>query len=50
MAYENYGDAGPSNPNDIAYDPDQDPDERRAVRKRYRDLKAEIEGVSPKAT
>ncbi|KIP04186.1 hypothetical protein PHLGIDRAFT_109922 [Phlebiopsis gigantea 11061_1 CR5-6] len=43
MAYENFGNAGPSNANDIVYDPDQDPDERRAVRKKYRDLKAEID-------
>ncbi|GJE94067.1 Non-structural maintenance of chromosome element 4 [Phanerochaete sordida] len=43
MSYEDYGEAGPSNQAEIPYDPDQDPEERRDLRKKYRDLRAEIE-------
>jgi hypothetical protein len=31
--------------NPLAYDPDQDPEEKRAVRKRYRSLQRETEGA-----
>ncbi|EKM51312.1 uncharacterized protein PHACADRAFT_32294 [Phanerochaete carnosa HHB-10118-sp] len=43
MSYEEYAEAGPSSLATIPYDPDQDPEERRDLRKRYRDLRAEIE-------
>ena len=42
MSYEDYAEAGPSS---IAYDPDQNPEERRDLRRKYRDLRAEIEGM-----
>ena len=44
MAYQNHARAGPSNANGVTYDPDQDPSQRREIRKQYRNLKAEIEG------
>lgn len=45
MAYDLNAEPGPSK-GVIPYDPDQDPEERRGIRKRYRDLRAEIEGMS----
>lgn len=48
MAFKKNTDAGPSK-GSIAYDPDQDPEERRDIRKKYRDLRAEIEGMIAKA-
>lgn len=43
MSYEDYAEAGPSNHGEIPYDPDQDPEERRDLRKKYRDLRAGID-------
>ena len=45
MAYKNNVEAGSSKMGGIPYDPDQDPEERRDIRKKYRDLRAEIEGA-----
>jgi non-structural maintenance of chromosomes element 4 len=45
MAYKNNDEAGSSKSGNIAYDPDQDPEERRDLRKKYRDLRARIEGI-----
>ena len=45
MAHKNNAEAGSSKTGSIAYDPDQDPEERRDIRKKYRDLRAEIEGM-----
>lgn len=36
--------AGPSKSNDMAYDPDQDPEVRRGVRKDYRNLQTRFDG------
>lgn len=37
--------AGPSTDPDMAYDPDQDPEERRGVRRDYRSLDLRFEGA-----
>lgn len=38
--------AGPSSrPLDMAYNPDQDPDEKRRVRGHYRQLQADLDGT-----
>ena len=37
--------AGPSRMNEMAYDPDQDPEERRGVRKDYRSLQTRFDGI-----
>lgn len=45
MPHDTNAMAGPSRSDgDMPYDPDQDPEERRGIRRRYRDLKSEIEG------
>lgn len=33
-------------PNNLAYDPDQDPEEKRDVRKKYRAMQRDAEGTS----
>ena len=46
MENEDYNEAGPSSTQGgIPYDPHQDPEERRGLRKQYRDLNAKIEGA-----